>query len=117
MIEVIGAETFRKEIFDFMSDSEEWKIGDTPVILNFFATWCGPCHNFAPILHDVAVEYGNKIKVFKVDIDATPELPHLFGIRSVPTTVFLKKGEDPAMVAGGMGEAGLKKAIAELLRV
>lgn len=118
MIEVIGTDRFKAEIYDFTKDSEEWQFSEnTPIILNFFATWCGPCHNFAPILQDISEEYGDKIKIYKMDIDASPEVAHLFGIRSVPSTVFLARNEEPALVAGGIGSEGLRRAIQELLGV
>lgn len=119
MIEVIGVDRFKTEIYDFTKDTEqEWTLADnTPIIINFFATWCGPCHNFAPTLHDISVEYDGKVKVYKVDIDASPEIPHLFGVMSVPTTVFLKKGEEPAIANGGISEEGMRAAIKDLLGV
>lgn len=118
MIEIIGAEQFKNEIFDFTKDTEEWQFSkDTPIILNFFATWCGPCHNFAPILQDVSEEYGNKIKIYKMDIDASPEVAHLFGIMSVPSTVFLLRDEEPALVSGSIGSEGMRRAIHDLLGV
>jgi thioredoxin len=115
--EIISTEKFKSEIFDFTS-GEEFKFDKTtPVILNFFATWCGPCHSFAPALESIAEEHSGSIKVFKVDIDQYPELPLLFGVRSVPTTVFFNPNEEPAIVTGNIGEDGLRRAIADLFGI
>ncbi|MCB0347240.1 MAG: thioredoxin fold domain-containing protein [Bdellovibrionales bacterium] len=119
MIEVIGVDKFKTEIYDFTKDGDqEWVLREnTPVILNFSATWCGPCHNFSPTLQDISEEYKNRVKVYRVDIEASPEIPHLFGVMSVPTTVFLKKGEEPAIASGGISVEGMRAAIKDLLGV
>jgi thioredoxin 1 len=114
-LEVITADQFKSEIFDFDAHAE-WRFEkETPIIVNFFASWCGPCQFFAPILESIAETYGSTLRVFKVDIDATPEIPALFGIRSVPTTVFIKRNEEPALAMGAISEEGMKKAIKDLL--
>lgn len=113
-LEIIGSEEFKKEIFDFSVEKEFDFLGETPVILNFFATWCGPCHAFAPALEAAAEKHAGQIKVFKIDIDQTPEVPALFGVRSVPTTVFFSKGEQPALVMGNIGAENLGRAIGDL---
>lgn len=114
-VKVINTEKFRTEIFDYKSNQEFSFSKDKPVILNFFATWCGPCQVFKPALETVAEKYEGKMDVFKIDIDADPEIPALFGIRSVPTTVFFIPNGQPAMVTGNIGNDGLERAIKELL--
>lgn len=117
MVEVIDIEIFKKEVFDFEA-SQVWQYDkEIPLVLNFFATWCGPCHMFAPILEAVAGEYAGKLKVFKVDIDATPEISVLFGAKSVPTTLFISKGQEPAMASGFMSRESMNKALSELLGI
>jgi len=117
MISIISSETFKKEIFDY-AKNDTWKYeNDTPIIVNFFATWCGPCRNFAPVLEEVSQEYSGKVKVYKIDIDATPDIPDLFGIKSVPTTVFISKNEDPALAMGSMPKESLLKAMKDLFGV
>lgn len=113
-IQVISAEIFKKEIFDYTQEQEFNFAGETPIILNFFATWCGPCQVFAPTLASVSDALAGKVKVYKIDIDQNPEVPALFGIRSVPTTVFFKKGEQPALATGNLGHEGLRQAVTEL---
>lgn len=116
-VEIISKEKFKTEIFDYVSDEEAMFEHATPVILNFFAAWCGPCHSFAPALEQLADENPKGFKVFKIDIDADPEIPALFGIRSVPTTLFFTQNEMPAMVSGNIGEDGLRRAIAALFKI
>ncbi|MBC7467378.1 MAG: thioredoxin fold domain-containing protein [Bdellovibrio sp.] len=117
MIEIISKEKFKSEIFDF-SVNKEWTFDKkTPVILNFFATWCGPCHRFAPTLEEIAAQYDQSVKVYKIDIDQDPEIAHLFGVQSVPTTLFLKPNEEPVMTNGALLKEGVERAITELFGI
>ena len=117
MIEVISGEKFKTDIFDFTANSEWTYQKEKPVIVNFYADWCGPCKFFAPVLEQIAAEYQGKLDVFKINIDQTPEVPDIFGIKSVPTTLFISKGEDPALAIGVIQPDDMKKAISELLKV
>lgn len=114
-VEVITTETFKNEIFDFTKSTDFEFTNSTPIILNFFATWCGPCAVFAPSLEEVSAQYNDKVKVYKIDIDQYPEVPALFGIRSVPTTIFFKANEQPALASGNIGFENLKRACSEIL--
>lgn len=116
-LEIISTETFKSEIFDFTTGDDFKFDREKPIILNFFATWCGPCHSFAPALEEIAQEHSAALKVMKIDIDQDPEIPALFGIMSVPTTVFFIPNEEPALVTGNIGKDGLKRAIADLFKI
>lgn len=117
MIEYMNVEQFKAQVFDY-EKSQDFKFeGSEPLIVNFTAAWCGPCQMFAPVLEKIAQDYSGKLKILKVDIDANPELPALFGIRSVPTTVFLKRGDDPALASGALPEDSMQKAIQDLFQL
>lgn len=114
-VQIIDTEKFKQEIFDFAKEKNFEFKKDKPIILNFFATWCGPCRSFAPALESAAKEHEGDFSVFKIDIDKDPQVPALFGIRSVPTTVFFIPNDQPAMVSGNIGKDGLERAIKDLL--
>lgn len=103
---------FLKKVDDFENHPSEWKyLGDKPALIDLYATWCGPCKTVAPILDELAAEYADSIVIYKIDTEKEPELAALFGVRAVPTLVFVPMEGNPHAVQGAMGKADLKKAI------
>lgn len=87
-----------------------------PVLIDFYATWCGPCKALAPLLDEVAKEYDGKIDIYKIDVDQEPELTALYNIRTVPTLLFAKPDSTkPQLMLGVMGKGELKEKIESIL--
>lgn len=82
-----------------------------PVLIDFWAQWCGPCKAIAPTLEDLAVQYNGKVKIVKLDIDHNPATPPKFGVRGIPTLILFKDGEVKATQVGMISKADLAKFI------
>lgn len=86
-----------------------------PVLVDFWAEWCGPCRALAPILDDVASEIGEKAAVLKVNVDDNPELAQRYGIRGIPTMIFFKNGQAAKTLVGMQGKEEIKKTLEEMV--
>lgn len=107
---------FLKKVVDYETNSKEWKyLGDKPCIIDFYATWCGPCKRLAPVLEELVQEYGTEIYIYKIDTDKERELAAAFAIQSIPTLLFCPMNEDPQVARGAMSKEELKKIIDEVL--
>ena len=103
---------FLKKIVDYEKNPEEWiYLGDKPAIIDFYASWCGPCKMVAPVLEELAAEYDGQIYVYKVNTEQEQELAALFNIRSIPSFLFIPMNDKPQMAMGAMPKSSFKEAI------
>jgi thioredoxin 1 len=94
---------------------ESLKNGEQPLVVDFWATWCGPCRMIAPVLSELAQEYDGKITVGKCDVEENDELAAEFGIRNIPTIIFMKDGEIVDKLVGAVPKAKLEEKFKSLL--
>ena len=98
---MITKDQFLKEVWNYKDSPQEWKfLGDKPVIIDFYADWCGPCRIASPILEEVSKEYAGKVKVYKVNTEKERELAGVFGIQSIPAFLYIPVKGKPTMTAG-----------------
>jgi thioredoxin 1 len=105
MSEVISADDFRAKVLD----------SPMPVIVDFFATWCGPCKMIAPVLDDIAAEADGKFIIVKVDIDRDPQLANQYNVQSVPTLAFIKGGKLVDQILGAVPKSAIMAKIDALM--
>ncbi|HIR38650.1 MAG TPA: thioredoxin [Candidatus Limisoma gallistercoris] len=111
----MNTQMFIDRVVDF-KNAKEWDYkGDKPAVIDFYATWCGPCKKLSPILDELSSEYAGNVLFYKVDVDREQELAGAFGIQSIPMVLLIPKEGKPYVVQGLRPKAELKEAIDSVL--
>ena len=111
MSEHLNKESFRDKVFNF-EKNKEWKYkGNLPALVDFWAPWCGPCRMVGPVIDELSKEYEGKINFYKVNTEEEQELAGMFGIRSIPSLLFIPLNGKPKMAMGALPKNELKRII------
>ncbi len=117
MAQHLTKQDFLEKVFNF-EKNKEWKFeGDKPALIDFYADWCGPCKIIAPVIEELAEEYKGLIDIYKVNTEQEQELAAAFGIRSIPSLLFIPMGEKPQMAMGALGKDHLEQSFKEVLKI
>lgn len=109
--EHLTKETFLSKIFNY-EESQDWNYqGERPAIIDFYADWCGPCKMVAPIMEELSEEYEGQVDIYKIDTEAEQELASVFGIRSIPSILFIPVDGQPQMAQGALPKHAFKDVI------
>lgn len=110
----LNTDQFNAKVYD-MSKEDLKFLGDKPAIVDFTATWCGPCQKIAPILEELAKEYDGEIVIYKVDVDENKPLAKSFEVSSIPAVMFIPLGGEPVMTIGSRDKAKFQEQINTIL--
>ncbi len=113
-VEELNAASFNAKVYDMTAEELKY-LGDKPAIVDFTATWCGPCQRISPILEELAKEYDGKIVIYKVDIDKNRDLATAFNISSIPAIMYIPLNGEPVMTVGARDKGKFKTEIATVL--
>ena len=117
MTEHLTKETFKRKVFDYETN-KEWKYeGERPCIIDFYADWCGPCKMVAPVLEELSTDFSGKMDIYKVNTEEEQELASVFGIRSIPSFLFIPVNGQPQMAMGALPKETFIKAFKDVLGV
>jgi len=113
----LTTESFKQKVFNFEAN-KEWKFeGNKPVVIDFYATWCGPCKQMAPIMDELANEFDGKVVFYKMDVDVEQLVAQTFGIQSIPAFLLVPASGQPQFLQGAMPKENFVKAINDVLKV
>jgi thioredoxin 1 len=111
MAENLTKQAFFEKVFNY-EQNKEWKFeGDLPCVIDFWAPWCGPCRMVGPVIEELSKEYSGKVNFYKVNTDEEQELAGAFGIRSIPSLLFVPKSGQPKIAVGALPKQAMKEAI------
>ncbi len=114
--EYLTYETFKEKVWDFEANPTEWVYkGETPCVIDFYADWCKPCKMVAPIMDELAKDYEGKVKIYKIDTDKEKKLAGVFGIRSIPSVLFVPQEGHHSMNAGALPKTEYVRIIEEVV--
>lgn len=113
-VKELNAASFSKQVFDMNSENLVY-LGDKPAIVDFTATWCGPCKRITPILEELAKEYEGQIVIYKVDVDKEKGLAQAFNVSSIPAVLYIPLSGEPVMTVGARGKERFIEEIGTLL--
>lgn len=117
MVEHLTKETFLSKVFDYEKNTE-WKFeGGRPCVIDFYAEWCGPCKMMAPVIDELAKDYNGLVDIYKVNTEEEQELASVFGIRNIPSILFVPASGQPQMAVGALPKDAFIKAFREVLNV
>jgi len=117
VVNVMTNEMFKQKVFNY-EQNKQWKYeGNLPIIIDFYASWCGPCRQLSPRIEEIAKKYAGKIVVYKVDTDAEKTLAQNMGIQSLPTILFVPLKGQPRSAMGALPIETLEKAVHEVLLI
>ncbi|MGZ8542243.1 MAG: thioredoxin, partial [Chitinophagaceae bacterium] len=114
--QALTSQDFKDKIFNYESKEDWYSKSELPVIIDFYADWCGPCKMVAPILEELSDEYEGKLVIYKVDTEKELELSSIFGIQSIPTFLFIPPGDgEPMLQPGALPKHVFRQVIEENL--
>jgi thioredoxin 1 len=117
-MENLTQETFKEKIMDYETHKEGWVFnGDKPAIIDFYADWCMPCKTLTPILEDLEKFYDGKIDLYKIDTEEQNELASMFGIRNIPSVLFIPKEGEPQMTVGVLSKNKFVEVIEDIFEI
>lgn len=108
-------ETFKEKVMDYENNKEWVYRGDRPAVIDFYADWCAPCKKVAPIMEDLAKEYDGKVDIYKIDTEDQKELAAIFGIKSIPSVLFIPMEGKPQMTRGALPKNNYVSIVNEFL--
>ncbi|OLY94519.1 thioredoxin [Cnuella takakiae] len=111
----LTTQDFKDKVFDYEKE-QEWKYkGSVPAVIDFYADWCGPCKMVAPVLEELSKQYEGELVIYKIDTEKEGELSAIFGIRSIPTFLFIPVKGEPVMQPGALPKKAFQQVIEERL--